>query len=97
VAQERRTSAAASEMIDPETGEVIAETLPADGFVADRRQGVQIRHPASQAERAKAAGISRHQQIKLDALAKAGRGGSADPAGRPDGSWNAGAADAASC
>jgi hypothetical protein len=66
-----RTSAAAAEMIDPETGEVIATVLPADGSVHPGN-AAKFRHH-SQAERAKASGISKRQQQKLDALAKAGR------------------------
>ncbi len=66
-----RTSAAAAEMIDPETGGVVVKTLPSDGSVHPGNASQFANH--TQAARAKASGISKRQQQKLDALAKAGR------------------------
>jgi hypothetical protein len=66
-----RTSAAAAEMIDSETGEVTVKTLPSDGSVHPGNASQFANH--TQAARAKASGSSKRQQQKLDALAKAGR------------------------
>jgi hypothetical protein len=59
-------------MIDPETGEVIAAALPKGNASGVAGGNAQIAH-LSQSGRARENGISRRQQQKLDALAKAGR------------------------
>jgi hypothetical protein len=46
------------------------EVLPVAGFVAERREGRQIRDPRSQAARARENGVSTHTQRTLDALAR---------------------------
>jgi hypothetical protein len=47
-----------------------SKVLTADGYVASRQEGAPLAHPLSQPARAKASGISRRQQQRLDKLAR---------------------------